>query len=211
MLHVFLLALLSLSAGAAAGAVINFDSVVNGTANEARTAPLITQGFTFTSSHFHINDAPASCSFGGCAVLNGTQYLNVDAPQLGLAVVMTRSGGGTFDVTGIQASRLFVDDTAASLANFINADNVVLTGALSGGGTVSVSILLPQLPAFNTFTLPGTFASLVSLTISGSAGAIDNASWAVDNITVNEIPEPGTALLAAGGLALLLGLRKHRV
>jgi hypothetical protein len=202
--------LLSLGVGIASGAVINFDSVVNGTQNQQYGPSLTTQGYTFTSEHFHINDAPGSCSFGGCTTLNGTQYVNVDGPQLGTAVVMTREGGGTFDVLSLQASKLFVDGTAAALANFVNADSILLIGALSGGGTVSVSVPLPALPSYNSFTLPGTFVSLVSLTISGSvAGLTEDASWAIDNITVNDVPEPASVLLTAAGLAALLGLRKN--
>lgn len=207
---IFLMALLSIGASGAAGAVINFDSVVNGSPNQEYNTSLTTQGYTFTSAHFHINDTPASCSFGGCTTLNGTQYINVDGPQLGFSVVMTRQGGGTFNATSIQASRLFVDGTTSALANFPNADFLVLTGALSGGGTVSVSIPLPALPGFNTFALPGTFVSLSSLTMSGEVtGLTDDASWAADGIDVTDIPEPATVLLTAAGLAMLFGLRKY--
>jgi hypothetical protein len=202
------MALISL-AGLASGAVIDFNSVVNGSANADRTTPLTTQGYTFTSAHFHINDTPGACAFGGCTTLNGTQYLNLDAPQLGQPVVMTRAGGGSFNLNSLQASRLFVDGTASALLNFPNADTLELVGELSGGGTVSVSISLPALPSFNSFSLPGTFINLLSLTISGSVdGVTDNASWAVDNIDVSDVPEPSTVLFAAGG-ALLLGLRKY--
>ncbi len=204
----FLVALFLLGGGAAAGAVIDFNSVVNAGPNADRTTPLTTQGYIFTSAHFHVNDTPAACAFGGCTTLNGTQYLNIDGPQLGLAVVMTRVGGGTFDVIGLQASRLFMDGVASALANFANAEQLLLTGAVNGGGTVSAAFSLPALPGFGTFTLPSTFANLNSLTISGTVpGLTDDASWAVDNITVNDIPEPATVLLTAAGMALLLRLR----
>jgi hypothetical protein len=184
---------------------------VNGSLNQEYNTPLLTDGFTFTSGHFHIIDNAPQCVFDGCAPINGTQYLASDGPLLGQAVVMTRTDGGTFRVDSLQASRLFANDTDAEALGFMNASTLLLVGALSGGGTVSVQVALPAMPAFNSFTLPAEFTELTSLTISGLVpGITDSASWGVDSIEVELVPEPRTVfMLLTGCCAALLRLRKN--
>lgn len=205
----FLLAAISLGATLASATVIDFN---NFDGNIGARTTYSAQGFTFTSAHFHINDVPASCGFGGCASIDGTPLLAVDAPLFGFPVTMMRDAGGPFDLIGLQATRVFVDGTASAVNGFYpNAESLILTGILQGGGIVTYSVSLPALPGFAAFTLPGSFRDLISLTFSGSVpGLTDNASFAVDNIEVAFIvPEPSTMLLIGSGLALLLGIRQR--
>jgi len=215
-----LMAVFALAPAAVSGVVIDFDSVVNVTDNQIYTTVLNVQGFHFASGHFHITNAPAGCAFGGCTAFNGTQYLSVEGPELGLPVVMTATGGAAFDLYSLQASRLFSDGATASATGlFYNAEFLNLTGTFNGGGTVSTSLALPATPGFDTFLLPPTFVNLISLNISGSVPRLtDNASWGIDNLnlslvevggkSVEGVPEPATVLLAAAGL-LLIGFRQR--
>jgi hypothetical protein len=176
--------------------VITFD-MIPPPGNAPQSGTLTTQGFNFTSPSFHIIDQPGLCA-GGC-VDDGTQYLAVAGPSLDSAVVVTNAGGSVFSVTGLDAAKLFL--TPGGLFGSPNADTLDLLGTLAGGSSVSVSLTLPAEGSFGTFTLAG-FSDLTSLTISGTGGGSDDASWAVDNLVVTSVPEPSTTGLLIGGLML---------
>src|SRR5216683_7644491 len=95
----------ALAAPSAQASVVTFDSVVS-VGNPIRSTPLTTDGFTFSSAHYHIIDSPGLC-FGGC-VSDGTQYLGLDGPTLGFPVKMTDAGGGAFDLLGLDAAKLWL-------------------------------------------------------------------------------------------------------
>ncbi len=162
------------------------------------------EGFDFTSAHFHIVGVP-----NPCCVSDGTKYLGVDGFALGFPVTMTEHGGGTFSVLGLDAAKLFLQ-VGGNGPGFPNAVTLDLLGNVLGGGTVNTSLLLPPEGSFSTFTVSG-FSNLTSLVISGSVpGVTDDASWAVDNIAVSTVPEPGTlVLLVTGILSLAGGLRRR--
>jgi hypothetical protein len=190
--------LVLISVTSSEAAVITFDSVPS-VGNPLLTS-LTTQGFTFTSGHFHTVDNPGGCVFGGC-VTNGTHYLAIDGPALGfgLPVTMALAGGGTFSLNGLDGDKLFMDDAAASAGGFPNATEIDVTGSLFGGGTVFAALHLSGGAAFQTFTLPGTFTNLTSVVFQGNA----DDSIAVDNIVVSS-PEPSAILLL--GPIMVLGL-----
>lgn len=184
-------------------AIVSFDAFPD------NSSPILTaasvDGFDFASEHFHIVGVPNSC-----CVSNGTKYLGLDAPSLGFPVTMTKTGGGTFDVTGLDGAKLFL--TVGGLAGFPNAITLDLLGNLSGGGTISTSLVLPPEGTFSPFVIGG-FTSLTSLVISGSAPGTANASWGVDNIIVDEtvVPEPSTfGLMIISGAAMCALARRRR-
>ncbi len=177
--------------------VITFDSYPV-TDNDLQSGTITTQGFNFTADSFNIINVPGDCA-GGC-VDDGSQYL----ASSGSTVTVTSANGLPFSVSSLDAARLFL--TPGGLASNPNADTLDLLGTLMGGGTVSASLTLPLEGSFSTFTLTN-FADLSSLAISGTAGGVSGASWALDNLVGGTVPEPGSFLLAGLALGCTLILR----
>src|SRR5215475_5657339 len=198
----------AVSFDARADTIITFDSVPS-VGNPIRTTPLTTDGFTFTSLHYHIIDTPSVC-LGGC-VSDGTNYIAVDGPTLGFPLVMTEAGGGTFSLISLDAAKELL--TIGGLPGFPDAITFDVSGSLSGGGTVSAYFTLPSEGSFGNFVLPATFTNLTSVTFSGTAPGTSDASWGADNIRVAAaVPEPSTLLLFTTGVLGLRALlrRKHK-
>jgi hypothetical protein len=197
-----------LSAVSAAATTITFDAVLSSGNNTLTT--LTTDGFVFTSLHFHTIDNPAT-SFGG-SPNNGTIYIAEEAGSLGRPITMALVGGTQFTLSSIDAAKQFLDNAAAAGGGFPNADTLDITGFLAGGGTVSASFSL--LNSFQTFLLPGTFTALNSVIFSGSQLSGGAGGIALDNIGVNNgggnaAPDAASTLaLLSGTLAGLSLLRK---
>ena len=182
-------------------AVIDFNGVVS-SGNTNQSPALVTQGFVFSSGHFHTIDDPGLCSLGGC-VGNGTTYLAVDGPGLGLPILMTAVGGAAFSLNGFDGDILFLDKAAAASSGFADSTSIGLVGTLNGGGTLSTSFLLNGSANFQHFNLPVSWANLLSVTFTGLSGAVTNTSFALDNIAVISTPEP--SMVGLVGL-MLVGL-----
>lgn len=198
-LHLLATALL-LVAGSAAADVITFDSypVLD---NDLQSGTITTQNFNFTADSFYIVNMPGDCA-GGC-VDDGSPYV----ASTGSTITITRSANLPFSLVGLDAARLFL--TPGGIGSFPNADTLDVVGTLMNGSTVSKSLTLPLEGSFGTFTLAG-FQDLSSLAISGTAGGIDGASWAADNIALTAIPEPGDFLLVAPALAAMFAWVRFR-
>lgn len=172
--------------------VITFDSypVVD---NDQQSGTITTQNYNFTADSFAIINIPGDCA-GGC-VDDGSQYL----ASTGSTVTVTQASGLPFSLSSLDAARLFL--TPGGIGSFPNADTLDLIGTLMNGSTVSASLTLPLEGSFQTFSITG-FQDLSSLAISGTAGGVSGASWAVDNLVVGTVPEPANFLL----LSLATGL-----
>jgi hypothetical protein len=171
-------AMLIALAAAVSGCSIDFDDV-DGTGNPVLTS-LTTEGFTFTSGHFHAIGEPGICSFGGC-VDNGTVYIQEEAGTLGLPITMVSADGGTFSLFGFEGAQAFLDDAAAALGKFPNATAVFVQGTFSGGGQTIQSFDLDDV-GFKEFTVVMT--ELVSVTFVGSTDDSDPGAFALDNIFI---------------------------
>ena len=122
----------------AASTIITFDQIAV-TDNDQESGTITTQGFNFTSPSFHINNDPTACA-GGC-VSDNSQYLAVAGPNEDSPVTVTSADNGAFSVTSLDAAKLWL--TPGGLGGYPNADTLDLTGTLTSGGTVSLSLTLP--------------------------------------------------------------------
>jgi hypothetical protein len=191
-----LAAALSAAAGTGSAQVITFDAVPS-VGNPILTT-LTTQGFTFTSLHFHTIDFQLGVS-------NGTIFIAEEGGFFGRPITMTAPA--PFSLLGLDAGGLFEpDDPSYPDASFVD-----LRGTLAGGGTLDASFAIST-SAFASFALPAAWTNLVSVEFSGRIpGVSANAGFALDNLVVGPsvvTPEPGSvALLATGLAALALGAR----
>jgi hypothetical protein len=163
--------------------------------------PQVSQGFSFqptsTGDSLAIHRNGDACS-GGC-VDNGTQALLVydESATPAFEVLMTAVDGGVFNLLSFDYSELFTFITDGS-------GEIDLVGTLFGGGTVSASFAIDQIPsAYQTANVVG-FVGLTSVSFSS-----DTYFPTYDNIVVSRVPEPGT--LALFGIGLLgMGAARRR-
>jgi hypothetical protein len=93
-------------------------------------------------------------------------------------VTVTATGGGTFNLVDIIATLSWYDGYPS--------DNITLTGAVSGGGSISDTLNLGQ--GLATYNLAG-FSDLTSVTISPVAS--DSGYWLITSVS---LPEGGASL-----------------
>jgi hypothetical protein len=199
--------------GQAQAAVITFNGVPS-VANPTLTS-LTTDGFTFTSGHFHTIDTPALGQFGGL-VDNGSIYIAEEAGSVGLPITMVEAGGQPFGLVSFDGAELFLNAAAAAAGGFPNANQINVLGNLSGGGTVNAVLGLDGIadgaggaPDFQTFILPASFTNLASVTFSGSVVTGAPGAISLDNINTGVIPAPGALLLGGIGAGLVTWFRRR--
>jgi hypothetical protein len=197
-----------LAASPGFASVITFDSVPS-SGNPILTT-LTTDGFTFTSGHFHTLDTRLGF------VDEGTIYIAEEAGSLGLPITMARSSGGVFDLTGFDGAEVFVTPNTS----FPDADILRAVGSIFGGGTITATFTLDGIRDglggvrdFQTFVMPAGWTNLTSVTFDGLLNIEGPGGISLDNIVVDEtgapIPEPGTLLLVGSGLIGLAARRRR--
>jgi hypothetical protein len=166
---------------------------------------------------------PTSCWLGGCPTNNTSHsYLGLNDG----GVTIKKDDGGRFSLRSIDFG--FVAPFGG-LPNF-SYGRLQLTGTLANGGVVNYALDFPGLdnngnPLFGSATLPAGFgyAELTGLTISaclfdGNGGctvapdisdpSIYQAQFAIDNLALAEVPEPGSLALIGLGMGAFLARRR---
>jgi hypothetical protein len=128
-------------------------------------------------------------------------------------ISVQQSGGGSFSLLRFDLAE------GHSERPLIWAESVVVTGYLSGGGTVSTSVVpdfIQDGPGgaadFQTFVLPASFTNLTKVEFAGAGPSLNY--YTLDNIRFEtaEVPEPASlALFGLGGLGLVAAHRRRRV
>jgi hypothetical protein len=230
-------ALALLGSAPASASLVNFDSPALAGGLYVDGDTLDQNGYTLqaTDSHGGTSGAvgliangsdPTTCWLGGCPTNNTSQF------YLGLndgGVTVTRSSGLNFSLRGLNYG--FVAPTGG-LPNF-SYGQLQLTGYLANGFVLDLALNFAGTdssgnPLFDKAVLTDTFrqAELKSLTIracvfddnGGCNVAKDNsdptlyqAQFAIDNLSLAEVPEPGSLALIGLGMGALLARRRKSV
>ena len=137
---------------------------------------------------------------------NGTTYLVTEGTPS--RVTFSPSGGGSFALTSFN----YAEWQEAATAHAIR-----VTGNQVGGGTVSTTLNLDLIfdgpggqPDFQTAAFGPQWANLVSVVLEGSGATFGTLNYfAIDNIVVDTVPEPGTLSLLGLGSAYLVRRRQR--
>ncbi|MEO5822544.1 MAG: LamG-like jellyroll fold domain-containing protein [Vicinamibacteraceae bacterium] len=176
-----LLGLLAAGSRAEAQQVINFNEVSpNDNPILANVTCAGATGFRFISSHFHM--------LGGAFpdfTSNGTTILGYESGRGG-PITMERVGAGTFSLLALDAGEFY----APQNTDRPNANQLLITGHQSGGGTVTHTVFLDGVydgvggvADFEHFNLPNTFVNLTSVTFTGQQTSLVDGGVSFDNIT----------------------------
>ncbi len=227
----------ALAAGAAHADPITFDHVVNVTSGTLGAGDTIYSGgdaFTEAGFTMHVQDGPIGLYYGFNG-LAGAQITGADAGNCQVAACPTGNSSKYYaglndgalvfnrtDSTGFKVGGMDIAFVApvGGLQNF-SYGQLVVTGTLVGGGTISESANFPGQNNNGEFTFANwvlgsgfQHAALTSMTVSACmfdannvcANSLDNpafnqAQFAIDNVNVTAVPEPSSVLMLAAGLA----------
>ncbi len=149
-------------------------------------------GFLFTNT---ASDAPSLATLG-------TQFVGGFAGSTALfndnyngQTVLTKVGGGTFNLHSISLAELFAADVQFG---------VQFTGLLVNSATVSKTFTLDGIFGFQDFTFGSEFSNLVSVSWNQTADFHQ-----FDNVNVTPTPIPAAAWLLGSGLLGLVGIRRR--
>jgi hypothetical protein len=177
---------------------------------------LTSQGFRFTSTHFHTVDQPGLFPFGG-SVSNGTTFIGEEDGSIGGPITVQRADGGPFRILSFDAGEFFVDRVAAAAGGFPNADGVRMSASVTGIGVVETTFFLDGIADgdggvadFQTFSPQSIFFSLQHATFTGLRTTGSPGGFSMDNFVILLIPEP--TLTATFGMitSLLVRTRNGR-
>ena len=188
--------------------VIDFQDVVSGSCNPLG-ASVQSQGFNFVGNP--ADGALFVCNAG--VIQNNTTAALINA-NLRSILTMTEASGAVFSLESFFAGGRTADfNPAGAVTIYSVATSIDIVGMLFGGGSVLSSVVLDSIASydFTQFTLPSSFANLVSVTFTAQ-GDGDKPEFLIDDIAVNSdrvVPEPGSLALIAGGL-IGAGLSRRR-
>ncbi len=197
-----------LLAGPASALIIDFDDAataadgaISGCTQSSTTYKscggntFIYAGFEFTSTNSYVigNDYNSNDAAGN--PYDGNDFL---LAYSGLTV--GQSGGGTFSLDGLDITNWY--DQHGVAGEYAPDKTWRVTGNLSGGGTVTQDLLLDSLGNsadtdgndFETFSLIG-FDNITSFNITLTTATYPY--MVIDNLVINDVPEPSSLALLA--------------
>lgn len=197
------LALASLAGSALA--IIDFEEVAS-SGNPILTT-LDSQGYRFTSSHFHSIDDPAASALAD----NGSDvYIGHEGGDLGRAITMIQIGGGLFNLASFDMAELWISSPGA----YPNASHVEVHATFSDDSTTTFNLALDGVidgagGAADFETAVVNLTNLKSVRFNGvNPVAGGDFAFAIDNIDAAPVPEPATMVALALGAAAMRRRRR---
>ena len=199
---------LLMATGLAHATVIDFEEVPD--TADIQTS-LSTQGYLFTSEHFH---TPGSSNTYSPFVWNGTNYIGYESGR-GHPLAMSRADGGSFSLYSLDVAEFY----SAPNSDRPNADLIEIWGLGAGGQTMVHQFTLDGVYDgrngaidFQHFVLPSIFSDLSSVVFTGLRWGGADGGISLDNIEVvpTSVPEPGTLALFGLGLLAAGAARRRR-
>ncbi len=170
--------------------VLTFDEI-NPPDNAIRTSLSCgeTDGFLFTSPHFHAVGTVTNTQFSS----DGTTHIGYESAR-GYPITMSRVGAGTFSLLSMDVGEFYNTD----VFGHPDANKVLVTGIMRGGQTVSHIVTLDGIHDgvggeidFEHFVLPGTFVDLTTVIFTGLLDDGSDGGLALDNLEYQfEFPAP---------------------
>ena len=194
--------------GAAFPGGVGHDDTNTG-ADDALILDVQTAGFSFVmldppfgdnysgDNHFHVVGGSSSGNSS-----NGTPYIGVHIDTTCcMSVLMSPVGGGTFSLNAVDLAE-FLSPSPFDAALFVRVTGV-------GGGAPQTELPLDWISDgpggaddFQRFVFGSEWTGLTAVRFTGVTGSCcSRISYGLDNIVVNEVPEPATAILVFGGAA----------
>ena len=203
MRRLLVLVVLAVSIGNAQATTVTFEDVAIADGPTFAT-DVTSSGFCLdtAANHSHITTGDAFAS-------NGTRFMGIDSFVGPDTTTISPVGGGAFTLTSIDIGEWSFG------GGELWARHVVVTGNLSGGGTVSRTLDLDGIfdgpggaADFQTFAFNASWTNLSSVALEGT-GAFAGNYFGIDNVVVNAVPEPGTLTLLGLGSAYLVRRRQR--
>jgi len=194
----------------AKASTVDFEDVPEGTVAQVATS----NGYNFAGDNFGAIYVTNGVACGPACVSNGTRTLLAAGALFGYSdqITMTKSGGGDFVLTGLDAGGMFTGNNPqfdAAQINFVE----LLGGVTEATGSISLVDGEDGVANFQTFNIGGILADTVVFT--GFGGENGNNGFSLDNLIVqgSAVPEPSTVALLVSGVfgVLVFGIRKRQV
>ena len=199
-----------LASGTSQAVIVNFDGVPS---TEVIQTTLTTEGFLFTSDHFHTYGATGFINPDIAG--NGGTHIGYEAGR-GDPVLMQRVDGTSFSLLSLDVSEFY----AVLNPDRPNANLLEIRGNFGDGSSVSHQLLLDGvvdgpggLVDFQHFVLPSLFTNVISLEFVGLRWDGLVGGVAMDNLEIADrvsVPEPTSLALFGIGLLGAGVLRRRR-